>query len=62
MVIDRREAIYRAIAMAQAKDIVLIAGKGHETYQEFGDHTIPFDDLAIAKTAVELRPVEIERD
>ena len=62
VVIDRREAIYRAIAMAQAKDIVLIAGKGHETYQEFGDHTIPFDDLAIAKTAVELRPVEIERD
>src|SRR6266436_3133510 len=40
--IDRAEAIARAIALAQPRDIVLIAGKGHETYQEFADHTVPF--------------------
>ena len=57
---DRREAIGRAIALAQPGDIVLIAGKGHETTQEFADQTIPFDDLAIAQAAVEARPVEIE--
>jgi UDP-N-acetylmuramoyl-L-alanyl-D-glutamate--2,6-diaminopimelate ligase len=62
VVVDRREAIYRAVSLAQPKDIVLIAGKGHETYQEFADHTIPFDDLAIARTAVESKPVEIESD
>ncbi len=36
-IVDRKEAISRAIALAQAKDIVLIAGKGHEKYQEFGE-------------------------
>ena len=60
-IVDRREAIYRAISLAQPRDIVLIAGKGHETYQEFADHTIPFDDLAIAKLAVEAKPVEFEQ-
>ena len=53
VIVDRKEAIFRAIAMAQPRDIVLIAGKGHETYQEFADHTIPFDDAAIAKAAIE---------
>ncbi len=55
---DRAEAIARAIALAQPRDIVLIAGKGHETYQEFADHTIPFDDLQVAKRALENRPLE----
>ncbi len=59
-ILDRREAIYHAISLAQARDIVLIAGKGHESYQEFADHTIPFDDLAIAKLAVEAKPVELD--
>lgn len=61
VVADRREAIYRAISLAQPRDIVLIAGKGHETYQEFADHTIPFDDLAIAKLAVEAKPVDLDQ-
>ncbi|MBX6326894.1 MAG: UDP-N-acetylmuramoyl-L-alanyl-D-glutamate--2,6-diaminopimelate ligase, partial [Chthoniobacterales bacterium] len=39
---DRAQAISRAVALAQPRDIVLIAGKGHETYQEFADYTIPF--------------------
>ena len=59
-VVDRREAITRAISLAQPGDIVLIAGKGHETTQEFADQTIPFDDLAIARLAVEAKPVEME--
>ena len=55
---DRTEAISRAIALAQPRDIVLIAGKGHETYQEFADHTIPFDDIQVARRALEDHPVE----
>ena len=57
---DRAAAIARAISLAQPRDIVLIAGKGHETYQEFADNTIPFDDLQIARRALENNPVEFE--
>lgn len=46
--IDRRVAIQKAIAFAQPQDIILIAGKGHETYQIFADHTIEFDDCKVA--------------
>jgi UDP-N-acetylmuramoyl-L-alanyl-D-glutamate--2,6-diaminopimelate ligase len=52
VVVDRKEAIVHAIDLAQPRDIVLIAGKGHETYQEFADHTVPFDDAAIAASAM----------
>ena len=57
-IVDRKEAITRAIAMAQPRDIVLIAGKGHEKYQEFSDHIVPFDDVEIAGRALEEHPVE----
>ena len=60
-IVDRKEAISRAIALAQPKDIVLIAGKGHEKYQEFGDYTIPFDDVEVAARALEEHPVELSR-
>jgi UDP-N-acetylmuramoyl-L-alanyl-D-glutamate--2,6-diaminopimelate ligase len=53
VILDRREAIFRAVAMAQPRDIILIAGKGHENYQEFADRTIPFDDVAVAREALE---------
>jgi UDP-N-acetylmuramoyl-L-alanyl-D-glutamate--2,6-diaminopimelate ligase len=56
--VDRTEAIRRAIALAQPRDIVLIAGKGHENYQEFADHTVPFDDIQVARRAIEDHPVE----
>ncbi len=49
---DRREAIFRGVAMAEARDIVLIAGKGHETYQQFSDRTLPFDDVHVALWAL----------
>ncbi len=48
---DRRRAISLALGEARADDCVLIAGKGHETYQEFADTIIPFDD---SQTALEL--------
>ncbi len=41
---DRREAIKAAAALAHPGDIILIAGKGHETYQIIGDETRHFDD------------------
>jgi UDP-N-acetylmuramoyl-L-alanyl-D-glutamate--2,6-diaminopimelate ligase len=46
---DRRKAIEKAIELANPDDIILIAGKGHETYQIFSHRTIPFDDLKIAQ-------------
>ena len=57
-IIDRKEAIFRAVALAQPRDIVLIAGKGHETTQEFADITLPFDDMQVARLALEAAPVE----
>jgi len=50
---DRREAIEYALANADANDIVLIAGKGHETYQLIGDQRIDFNDARIAKEILE---------
>lgn len=49
---DRKEAILGALAQAKKGDCVLIAGKGHETYQVFKDKTIPFDDVEIARSAL----------
>jgi UDP-N-acetylmuramoyl-L-alanyl-D-glutamate--2,6-diaminopimelate ligase len=46
---DRREAIKVACALAQTGDIVLVAGKGHEKYQEINGERLPFDDLAIVQ-------------
>ncbi len=51
--VNRRDAILRAISMAEEEDIVLIAGKGHEKVQKFAHQTIPFDDVAIAKEALQ---------
>jgi UDP-N-acetylmuramoyl-L-alanyl-D-glutamate--2,6-diaminopimelate ligase len=48
-IIDRKEAIKKAIEIAEKDDIVLIAGKGHETYQIIGDNIYHFDDLDVAK-------------
>src|SRR5581483_4886546 len=52
---DRREAIFRAINEARDGDVVVIAGKGHETYQILGERTIHFDDKEVAREAMMAR-------
>jgi UDP-N-acetylmuramoyl-L-alanyl-D-glutamate--2,6-diaminopimelate ligase len=54
-IVDRAEAIARAVRVASSGDVVLIAGKGHEKYQEINGRTQPFDDVAIARDALALR-------
>lgn len=49
---DRREAIFRAVSEARPGDVVVIAGKGHETYQILRDRTIQFDDREVAREAL----------
>ncbi|KYP99700.1 UDP-N-acetylmuramoylalanyl-D-glutamate--26- diaminopimelate ligase [Bacillus cereus] len=51
-IVDRELAITHAINMASSNDIVLIAGKGHETYQILKDSTIHFDDKEKARQAI----------
>ncbi|MCH9635518.1 MAG: UDP-N-acetylmuramoyl-L-alanyl-D-glutamate--2,6-diaminopimelate ligase [Chlamydiales bacterium] len=47
IVVDRKEAIQKALEQAESDDVVLIAGKGHESYQVFAHKTIPFDDRKV---------------
>lgn len=54
-VVDREEAIHRAVDEARQGDVVVIAGKGHETYQIFRDRVIPFDDRKVAEEALARR-------
>jgi len=53
---DRGAAIAFAVAQARADDVVLIAGKGHEPYQEVAGVRRPFDDIEVARAALEARP------
>ena len=55
VILDRRAAINHAIEMAERDDVVIIAGKGHETYQIFRDRVVPFDDREVAREAVQRR-------
>ena len=63
---DREEAIYEAIRRAEPQDIVVIAGKGHENYQEVHGVKNPFDDVVVAQRAMrdsqEWKREEIHRD
>ncbi len=52
---DRREAIKTAVNLAGKEDIVLVAGKGHEKYQEIKGVKNPFDDKEILKECFETR-------
>ena len=52
LIVDRRAAITKAIEMASPKDVVLIAGKGHETYQLIGKDILDFDDRLVAEEAI----------
>ena len=54
-VVDRAAAIERAVSLAAKGDVVLIAGKGHEKYQQIGDRVLPFDDGEVARAALARR-------
>ncbi len=54
-IVDRKDAIERAVREAQRGDLVLIAGKGHEKYQVIGDRVLPFDDIEVARSALARR-------
>ena len=58
-IVDRREAIAHAVGRASAGDVVLIAGKGHEKYQEVAGESHPFDDVAVAREALEARRLRV---
>jgi UDP-N-acetylmuramoyl-L-alanyl-D-glutamate--2,6-diaminopimelate ligase len=53
VILDREEAIGRALRVAQPGDVVLLAGKGHETYQIFKDKTVHFDDRETARAVLQ---------
>ena len=55
MILDRARAIESAIVGAQAGDVIVIAGKGHEPYQIVGDRTLAFDDRVEARRALAKR-------
>jgi UDP-N-acetylmuramoyl-L-alanyl-D-glutamate--2,6-diaminopimelate ligase len=53
-IVDRKEAIKTAVNLSKSEDIVLIAGKGHEKYQEIKGIKYEFDDKAVLKEMFEL--------
>lgn len=55
---DRKEAIKTACMLAQPNDIVLVAGKGHEKYQEINGIKHPFDDKKILREFLNLKPID----
>ena len=52
-IVDRREAIKKAIEMASKRDLIVLAGKGHEPYQEIDHKTYPFDERLIVREIIE---------
>lgn len=61
LIVDRREAIFRAVLEAEPRDVVVIAGKGHETYQILPTGKIHFDDREVAREALSRRRQHRER-
>jgi UDP-N-acetylmuramoyl-L-alanyl-D-glutamate--2,6-diaminopimelate ligase len=55
---DRRRAISLALDMSKPGDCLLIAGKGHETYQEFADTVSPFDDRQVIRELIEIKKIK----
>jgi UDP-N-acetylmuramoyl-L-alanyl-D-glutamate--2,6-diaminopimelate ligase len=51
-IVDRRAAVQRALAIAKPDDVILLAGKGHETYQVVGEAHVPMDEREIVAAAV----------
>ena len=55
---DRRRAISLALDMAKPGDCLLVAGKGHESYQEFADTVIPFDDRQVVRELISIKTLK----
>lgn len=53
IIVDRKEAIKKAISMANKRDMVILAGKGHEPYQEINNEKYPFDERIIVKDIID---------
>lgn len=58
VIVDRQRAIGYAIGNAEPGDVILIAGKGHETYQIVGEQSFPFDDVDVASAALRARKIQ----
>ena len=58
-IVDRGDAIRRAVGQAEPGDVVLIAGRGHEKYQEIEGELVPFDDVVVAREALDARRVRL---
>jgi UDP-N-acetylmuramyl tripeptide synthase len=55
-IVERREAIARALTIAGRDDVIVLAGKGHETYQVRGTEKLPFDEKQIVAELIRGRP------
>jgi len=55
---DRHDAIFDAVRLAASGDVILVAGKGHEKYQEVAGRTFAFDDVGVAREALEARRLQ----
>ena len=55
VILDRKEAIYKGVESLKENEVLLILGKGHEKFQEVKNDLFPFDDIKIAREALELR-------
>ena len=55
VILDRKEAIYKGVESLKENEVLLILGKGHEKFQEVKNDLLPFDDIKIAREALELR-------
>ena len=53
VIVDRKEAIKKAIEMCKKEDLVVLAGKGHEDYQIIGTEKYPFDERVIIKEIID---------
>ena len=54
-IVDRRDAVTKAVDLARAGDLVIVAGKGHEKTQVIGERELPFDDVAVSRDALARR-------
>ncbi len=58
-IVDRAEAIEKAVMLARGGDVVLVAGKGHEKTQQIGDRVLAFDDADVARAALARRQAKV---